>query len=90
MSFRDIVEQVRVDVNTHRKRLGVPEWKFCPIPEPRYLGKRMQEELRRVEVKYMTKAALMTDGNKKLMAKLLGISYRQLRYRLGKLNGKAQ
>jgi two-component system response regulator PilR (NtrC family) len=63
--------------------LGAPPREVIP-PE----GIKLEEELERLERNYLRKALDLTGGNLTSAAKLLGMSYRSIRYRVKKLKVK--
>jgi two-component system response regulator PilR (NtrC family) len=67
-----------------REECGVPE---RLIPEA---GVELEDLLLNFEKKYLREALRITDGNLTLAAKLLGMSYRSMRYRVKKLQVRGE
>ena len=82
-SFPKSIQELARPITTSLPPLPIPEWNQSET------GLNLEEAVDAVERRLISQALEQTEGKKKAAARLLGITFRSLRYRLQKLDIKA-
>lgn len=87
LSTTNIILPESLSISVHKRRWieGIPGRRF-DVDEVA-TGVNLDEILEEIEAAYLNKAMEVASDNKNRAAELLGISFRSLRYRLGKFEG---